>query len=54
MIGIVRFLVALAFIVVGLLVGLLDAELGMGALVWLVAAIAVELLPIPSVPRARP
>lgn len=49
--GTVRFVVALIFLVIGLLVGIVQADIAMGPVQWFLAAIVVELLGEPSIPN---
>jgi hypothetical protein len=54
MIGVLRYLVALACIVTAALVGLFGVEAAMGVVPWLLAAIAVSLLGDPPIGRRPP
>ena len=48
-----RFLVALGFLVVGLIVGIAKADIAMGPIQWFLAAIVVELLGDPPIGKSR-
>jgi hypothetical protein len=53
MIRSLKFLVALGFLVEGLIVGIAEADIAMGPVQWFLAAIVVELLGDPPIGKGR-